>query len=106
MLYVRNRINFPPRLRLRRPKLYEVVLINPDREMENDISGVLQSVFRMEATESYIIWICSALGGEAAVFKSTYEIAETLMEAGNKELENPPSCFRPNPDIKFKIEPV
>ncbi len=89
---------------IRRPRLWDVILYNSDTEMENNIPFILQDIFKKEATESYILWLSSALNGEQQVFRSSYDIAKTLAFHANDELVNT-TCYSVKQGVLFRAVP-
>jgi len=68
------------KLKVERPRLYKVILLNDDFTPRNFVVTVLKAVFRMNESESLGVMLTAHQKGACVVAVFTKEVAETKAE--------------------------
>src|SRR5947207_15462731 len=73
-----------PKVKLERPRLYKVILINDDYTPRQFVVTVLKAVFRMSEDQAYRVMMTAHKRGVCVVAVFTKDVAETKATEGTE----------------------
>ena len=73
-----------PKLKVERPKLWKVILLNDDYTPREFVVTVLKAVFRMSGDQAYRIMMTAHQRGACVIAVYTRDVAETKAKEGTE----------------------